>query len=207
MDIDALCQEVAVETSLPIAWVRYHVERQSGGHDPERVSAALAWVRKNTRRVRALGEKREANAPYGATREVGRQFLRAHRWKLEHPDLWRTIQELGPGNFREAMLHAVEETTLSEAQENTLRDMSSRKAPPPGSTVDAPIQVRSARRHTDRRFRVEFEAAAGWVGKIEVKDEDLAIQILTGSVSGLRVRGTVTWSQGSRATITGRLYR
>lgn len=208
MDIDALCQEVAVETSLPVAWVRYHVDRQVGGvRDLERVSIALAWVRKNTQRIRVLGEKREADAPYRASRAAGQQFLRAQRWKLEHPDLWKVAQELGPGDFREAILRAIEGATLTTAQENALRNMSSRAAPARGATVDTSIVVRSARRHTDRRFRVEFEANAGWVGKIEVKDENLATQIQTGSVSGLKVKGTVTWSQGSRATITGRLYR
>lgn len=147
-EIDALCDDVARATGLPVAWVRHHVDQRAGRPcrrcggtgtvargscfrctgtggraQPSTVLAALTWVRVNAGRVRELGEARNTRAPALAVERRHKQAVQVTTWKRDHYDIWDIVDGLLPGDFKDSVTRAIESNSLSERQEQSLQDM------------------------------------------------------------------------------------
>ena len=214
-ETDDACLAVALETGLPVDWVRHHVDARAGRRGTAvEVREALAWVRLNVDRVRTLGMRREADAPGHLAEQADRVAARVERWRAANLRLWVALNAMPETPWREAAFDTLErEGRLTAAQEDVLRKMGdaaerrASSAPAAGSAIDRVIDVVGIRRELGPRgthtVRVDFEVEEeGWRGRVEASPgEELEAAVASSRSGTIRVVGEVSWSAGSYAIV------
>lgn len=151
-EIDALCEDAAQATGLPVAWVRHHVDQRAGRPcrrcggtgqvsygtcfrcnglggraNPQSVTGALAWIRANVSRIRELAAQREAHAPDVARDRRHKHAVKVQAWKKDHYDVWDIVNGMLPCDFKSSITKAVEAGKVTEKQEKSLQKMADAK--------------------------------------------------------------------------------
>lgn len=236
-EIHALCDDTAQSTGLPIDWILYHVFAQVGKPCPRcggsgivlpgacfrcggtggrashvGVVNALEWVKANAARVRALGEKRDAQAPLIEAAHARAALLAAETWKRDNADLWEFLEGLFDNEFKRSLVQAVEAGRISPNQEEALRKMlvahKRRATPAPlvGTRVDVDVTITDAKHCADMRghrvFRVDFESEIGWRGRIDVEREGVVDRLQGRQHDLAHVQGLVVWRKDNFAILS-----
>ena len=172
-EIDALCDDTAQATGLPVAWVRHHVDQRAGrpcrrcdgtgnvAHgtcfrcsglggraNPQTVTGALSWVKMNVHRVRELGTLRDS--PDAARERKHKHAVKVENWKQDHYDVWDIVNGMLPCDFKSSVTKAIESGIITERQEKSLEKMAQAKkrreviAPPIGTPIKMGAIILSA---------------------------------------------------------------
>jgi hypothetical protein len=149
-------------------------------------------------KVATLGKKRQQRAETGMIAA----FVTAALWKQQHTDLWEFVQTLDATAFKQTLIKAIEDGSITKEQEETLIQMLKQKrknmpAPEVGMPVNVKALITSALPATDNRgdsvFRIEFTTDLGWRGRVDTFNKMISDRVQGRRHNHIQVSGSVVW--------------